>query len=223
MIDGISGMGAPAESVLTPPGGALGKEEFLQLLVAQLRNQDPMNPMESQEFAAQLAQFSSVEQLINVNENLVGQAEYTAALAQAMNSDAAVGALGREVVAVGDRVPVTGGAAQVQVEVGGVGGAATVRVYDELDQLVAEVDAGFVDGGRQTLQLEGLALEDGAYRYEVEVTDAAGEPVEVTPLVSGTVTSVKYEMDGPVLMIGAMQVPLSAVVEVSANQRSTAP
>ncbi len=217
MMDGISGMGAPPSSVLTPPGGALGKEEFLQLLVAQLRNQDPMNPMESQEFAAQLAQFSSVEQLINVNENLIGQAQYTAALAQAMNSDAAVSVLGRQVLAVGDRTQVAAGSARIPVEVGAVGGSATVRIYDDRNQLVAEVDAGFVEGGRQTLELDALDLEDGTYRCEVEVTSPAGEPVGVTTYLSGTVSSVKYSMEGPVLMIGAIEIPLSAVVEVSAN------
>lgn len=219
MMDGISGTGAAApSSVFTPAGGAMGKDEFLQLLVAQLKNQDPMNPMEGQEFAAQLAQFSTVEQLVNVNEQLTGQAEYTAALAGAMNSSAAVGVLGRSVVAVGDAVEVTAGTAAVQIDVGGAGGAATVRIYDSADRLVAEVDAGAVGGGRQTLALDGLGeVPDGAYRYEVDVTNAAGESITTTTLVSGTVSGVKYDMNGPVLMIGSMMIPLNAVVEVSAN------
>ncbi len=219
MIEGISGMGAPSVGgMFTPAGGTMGKEEFLQLLVAQLNNQDPMNPMESQEFAAQLAQFSSVEQLMNVNTQLADQAAYTSALAQAMNSSSAVGVLGRDVLAVGDAVSVTGGAAAVEVDVGGTGGTARVRIFDEQDRLVGEVDAGSVGGGRQTLALTGLeSLDDGAYRYEVEVIDSAGQEVSTTSLVSGTVSAVKYEMNGPVLMIGAMTIPLSAVIEVSAN------
>lgn len=218
-MEGISGAGALGTGdIFTPAGGEMGKQEFLQLLVAQLRNQDPMNPMESQEFASQLAQFSSVEQLVNVNTQLTGQAAYTSALAQAMNSSAAVGVIGRDVVAVGDAVEVAGGQAAVQVDVGGTGGSATVRVYDQEDRLVAEVPAGSVGGGRQTLTLNGLdSLEDGAYRYEVEVTNAAGEEVATTGLVTGTVSGVKYEMSGPVLMIGSMTISLSAVVEVSAN------
>lgn len=56
--------------VFSNPGGKLGKDEFLKLLVAQMKNQDPLNPMDGQQMAAQLAQFSSVEQLVTANETL---------------------------------------------------------------------------------------------------------------------------------------------------------
>jgi flagellar basal-body rod modification protein FlgD len=51
-------------------GGSLGKDEFVKLLVTQMQNQDPLNPMDGKELATQLAQFSSVEQLININDKL---------------------------------------------------------------------------------------------------------------------------------------------------------
>lgn len=54
----------------TGAGGKMGKDEFLKLLVAQMKNQDPLNPMDGQQMAAQLAQFSSVEQLVNANDTL---------------------------------------------------------------------------------------------------------------------------------------------------------
>jgi flagellar basal-body rod modification protein FlgD len=57
-------------SVSAVPGGAMGKDEFVKLLVAQMSNQDPLNPMDGKELAVQLAQFSNVEQLININEKL---------------------------------------------------------------------------------------------------------------------------------------------------------
>ena len=60
--------GAP--SALAGAGGKMGKDEFLQLLVAQMRHQDPLNPMDGQQMAAQLAQFSSVEQLVSANDQL---------------------------------------------------------------------------------------------------------------------------------------------------------
>ena len=62
--------GSNASWSIAGAGGKLGKEEFLQMLVTQMRYQDPMNPMEGQEFAAQLAQFSSVEQLVTANDTL---------------------------------------------------------------------------------------------------------------------------------------------------------
>lgn len=51
---------------------SMGKDDFLELLVTQLENQDPLDPADSKEFSAQLAQFSSLEQLYNINDNLAG-------------------------------------------------------------------------------------------------------------------------------------------------------
>jgi flagellar basal-body rod modification protein FlgD len=216
MINGMGGVGG-ATGVLSTPGGQMGKDEFLQLLVTQLRNQDPMNPMQSDEFAVQLAQFSNVEQLIAINEQLAGQGAISMALAEAMNSSGAVGVLGHDVVAVGNQVQVGDGATAVTVDVAGMGGSGVVRLYDQDDNLVAEIEVGAVGPGRQTLTLDGLDVDHGIYRYEVAVTDAAGEQVQTTSFVSGTVSGVKYGMNGPVILIGAIEVPLNAVVEVSAN------
>ena len=119
---------APAAPTVTPVTEAvgnptlLGKEEFLKLLVAQLRNQDPMNPSRPEEMASQLAQFSGLEQLINVNALLTEQTATNAAMALALNNSAAVSVLGKEVLAVGDTVRVTetgGDAVTVEVEGGG--------------------------------------------------------------------------------------------------------
>ena len=69
----------------------MGKDEFLLLLVTQMRHQDPMNPMDGQQFAAQLAQFSSVEQLINIDRTLAASGEMNSLLAQGVNSGVAAG------------------------------------------------------------------------------------------------------------------------------------
>lgn len=68
-----SNSAASASSAITnAAGGAMGKDEFVKLLITQMKNQDPMNPMDGKDLAAQLAQFSSVEQLININAKLDG-------------------------------------------------------------------------------------------------------------------------------------------------------
>jgi len=77
----IDTLGTYSESTptYTSPEKELGRDQFLTLLVAQLKNQDPLNPMESADFTAQLAQFSSLEQLFGMNESLDAIQEAVAA------------------------------------------------------------------------------------------------------------------------------------------------
>ena len=108
-IEGFAPAVPTGPSLTEAAGNAtLGKEEFLKLLVAQLQNQDPMNPSSPEEMASQLAQFSSLEQLVNVNALLTEQTAFNGTMALALNNSAAVGVLGKEVLAVGDSVAVTG-------------------------------------------------------------------------------------------------------------------
>jgi len=83
------------------------KGQFLNLLVTQLRYQDPMNPMQGTEFTQQLAMFSSLEQLININKSLAGLGSLQSAFAQSQ----AVGMLGKQILAEGNTVTVSGGTA----------------------------------------------------------------------------------------------------------------
>lgn len=65
-----SASSSASDAITNAAGGAMGKDEFVKLLVTQMQNQDPMNPMDGKDLAAQLAQFSSVEQLMNINTKL---------------------------------------------------------------------------------------------------------------------------------------------------------
>lgn len=200
----------------------MGKDEFLKLLVAQLRNQDPLNPMDGQEFAAQLAQFSSVEQLMAMNVRLAQQEAFDEAMAQALNSSAAMGAIGHDVLAVGDQVQVSDTGGRVAVDIGADGGSARLRLYDESGKEVGSRDAGHLAGGRHTLELgsAGAGLEPGRYTYVVEVTDAAGNPVDVTTYTVGRVDGVRYSEEGPLLVSGLLEIPLGRVLEVSTEAQT---
>lgn len=203
-------------------GGVMGKDDFLKMLVAQLKHQDPMNPMEGQEFAAQLAQFSSVEQLVQLNEQYETQAASTAALAESLANNGALSTIGRTVLAVGDavEVPATDAAgAQVTFGVGDAGGRATLTVYDAEGTEVGSRALGFVGGGTQTATLGDAAsgLAPGVYTYAVKVTDAKGAEVPVTTFVSGTVDGVRYSSSGAQLTAGALTIGVGTIVQVGTN------
>lgn len=208
---------ANAASAPEAPGGKLGKDEFLKLLVAQMRNQDPMNPSKPEEFASQLAQFSSLEQLVNVNEALAGQSAADAAMATALNNSSAVSVLGKTVLTSGDAVDVTGtGKEFITAGVGETGGVATLTIYDAGGTKVGSREVGAIGGGRQEIELGSAAegLEPGRYRYELTVTDEAGEPVQVQTFQRVVVDGLRYGPQGPTLISGGLEIPLADVVEI---------
>ena len=210
----------PTGTPLTEGVGSptLGKDEFLKLLVAQMRNQDPMSPTKPEEMASQLAQFSSLEQLINVNALLTQQTASNAAMALALNNSSAIGVLGKEVLAVGDSISVTGtGGDTVTVGVEGVG-EATLFLYDASGVLVGSRDVGPVSGGRQDIELGDAAagLDPGDYRYELVVRGADGGALEVQTFTRAQIDGLRYSPQGPLLIAGTLEIPLSNIVEILA-------
>lgn len=211
---------APEPNSLTQgAGGKLGKQEFLHLLVTQLRYQDPMDPMKGQDMAAQLAQFSSVEQLVELNKSIVAQADSTSAMLQAANSNVALGTIGREVFALGDQVevPSTGvDDASVTFTVADSGGKATLKLLDSDDNVVSSTPLGVIGGGRQTLNLgeAGASAAPGLYHYKVEVADGDTD-VDVEQYVKGVVNGVTYGSSGAVLTAGKLTIPIGQVISVT--------
>ncbi|RMH19036.1 MAG: hypothetical protein D6701_05465 [Gemmatimonadetes bacterium] len=194
----------------------LGKDEFLKLFVAQLRNQDPLNPMNADQLAAQLAQFSSVEQLIQLNETMAGQSETNKAIALALNGNTALATIGKTVLATGDQVQVTGDASDaVTVSLEGPG-QVTLRIFDAAGNEVGSRDVGVLNAGRNEIALGDAAsgLAPGQYRYEVEVTGPTGDSVGATTFVKVRVDGVRYGPEGPVLLAGTLEIPLSNVAEI---------
>lgn len=200
-------------------GGKLGKQEFLQMLVTQLRYQDPMNPMDGQQFAAQLAQFSSVEQLVQLNEQLAAQGDANTAILQAANSNTALSTIGRNIFALGDQVELPATDAEqteVSFTVGGYGGKATLVLLDESGNEVGSRDLGVLGAGRQTIELGEAAtdLPAGVYGYRIDVMDGDKE-VDVETYMTGRVDGVRYGADGAVLTSGKLTIPIGHVIRVS--------
>ena len=107
MISDINGITSVEEESLytAKKEEALGRDDFLKLFLAQLNNQDPLNPMDGTEFSAQLAQFSSLEQLFNVNENL----ESMKTLQDNSSRFQALELIGKDIEAEGDTLSLVNG------------------------------------------------------------------------------------------------------------------
>lgn len=220
MIDSIGTLGSSAPPLPTNPGGMLGKDEFLQMLVAQLKNQDPLNPMNGDDMAAQLAHFSSVEQLTNIGQQLETQAAYYEGLIASIHDTTAITVLGKTVLAVGDQLTLSGsGEEQVHFEVGGQGGLAKLIIHDESGRELGSRALGFVGAGRQAFELAEAAedLEPGVYRYSIEVVDTAGKPVPSQPLIRARVDSVRYGAHGPTFVAGAMLIPFGTIIQIATD------
>jgi flagellar basal-body rod modification protein FlgD len=199
------------------PGGALGKDEFLQLLVSQLRHQDPLNPADPQEFAAQLAQFSSVEQLLKIGDQLAAMAAGNEALIATINSSSAIDLIGKQVMVLGDTVEMpASGDLNVTVSVGGNGGDGELILRDEFGVEAGRIPLQTLEPGLQQIDLTALVghVPPGKYTYSVELTDADGVAVDVTQFSIVTVEGVRYTPEGPVLKVGPDTIPLGDVLEI---------
>jgi flagellar basal-body rod modification protein FlgD len=200
------------------PGGAMGKDQFLKLLVAQLQHQDPMNPMQGDQMAAQLAQFSSLEQLQQMNTTLSNQTTAFGSVIGAIQAGAAMGAIGHTITAIGDQVLVGGanGQTSVNVDLAAAGTSATVHIYNAAGAEVGTTTIGALKAGSNTIDISSAIknLPDGTYTYAVDAKDAAGKAVAVQTYTTGKVDGVSSSAQGITLTIGGMAVPYANVVSV---------
>ncbi len=189
--------------------GTLGEQDFLTLLVNQLQNQDPLNPMDPKEFAGELAQFSQVEQLISINEKLDSLGGGNSSVGSM------AGFLGREVVLSGDQgVTVSNGkASNVLVDVPAGTQSARVDLIDASGAVAGSVNIDAPEAGQQVYSLDSAGVKNGTYDVRVVSVDGDGRFKELSSKVTGTVEGFVVEPE-PMLLVGGKQVGLDEVVEV---------
>ncbi|GAB4186982.1 MAG: flagellar hook assembly protein FlgD [Thalassobaculales bacterium] len=189
-------------------------EMFLTLLTEQLKNQDPLNPMDTNEFTSQLVQYSSVEQQISQNKNL----EKLIAL-QGNNINAqAVNYLGAIVVTDGPTGGHTGEGIDWGYNLASKASTVKLEVTDEAGKVVYTT-TGETAAGDHTFNWDGKnasgdLLPNGAYTLKVTATDSGGNKVSTTIETAGYVGGVETSDDGPLLMLGAAKIPLDKVKSI---------
>lgn len=193
----------------------LGRDDFLKIFITQLQYQDPLNPMEGTEFTAQLAQFSSLEQLFNLNEEL----KQIKAIQTGGSRFQALSLIGKEIGAEGDQLALEEeGEATGAFELHGPADC-TVIVEDESGNLVRKIPLGQREKGQHTFQWDGrdetgARMGPGSYRFSILALDETGQAVPVDTYISGLVSRVSMDGNSPTLYVGDIPVDLSQVTEV---------
>jgi flagellar basal-body rod modification protein FlgD len=198
------------------PNTKLGKDEFVKLLVTQLSNQDPTKPLDSQEFVAQLAQFSSLEQHQGTNERLD-----SLLLAQASASQtSATTFVGKQILYKSDRLSLTGtDPVTVPGKLGAAAESLNVTILGPQGQAVRTMRLGKHAAGSFDVTWDGRddagnTLPPGDYRARITAADASGKGVGVEMRGTGLVTGVVFENGYPELMVAGSRIKMSDIVEL---------
>ena len=197
------------------------QDEFLLLLVTQLKNQDPLNPLESQEFAVQLAQFSQVERLMNIESALEGTAKSNELMSQAANKSLAATLIGKTVRSIGNGVVHFEDKQNVlQYELTQAANTVSGYVKDPEGKIIRTYELGSMEAGEHNLVWDGQdedgnAMPDGIYTFEIAAKDSSGEAVALNHYQTGFVEGVRYQDSGlSILIINGEEIPLSDIKEI---------
>ena len=193
----------------------LGRDAFLKMLLAQMKHQDPLNPMDGTDFSAQLAQFSSLEQLFQMNDSL---SSLTTTLEPKGNENV-LDYIGKQVLSEDDTLQLSNGTV--------IGGSFTleqaediiISVYDDIGREVITLYPGQLEAGTHEVEWNGYdrtgePVLDGIYRFELTAVEDGGIYVPITAATSGLVTGVTYENGVPYLEVDGRMVDPATVIKV---------
>jgi len=207
----IAAPSAPAAK----PGAGEAQDRFLKLLVTQLKNQDPLNPMDNAQITSQMAQISTVSGIDKLNATL--QSMVTSFSAN--QSLQATAMIGRSVLAPGSGLQLQNGTAQGGVDLPQAADKVVVSIRDGSGRIVHKVDLGAQAAGVLGFQWDGVldsgaSAAPGSYSFAVEAVQG-GKKIDATALALGLVSGVTQSKDGVALKVNGMgSVALSDVKQV---------
>ena len=225
MASGITGA-TTSPSITTASSSTSSKSiannfnQFLQLLTAQLKNQSPLDPLDTNQFTQQLVQFSSVEQQLKTNDTLGALLSST----KAATASSVAGFIGLGVTADGATTSLAGGKAAWNLSASRAAKSASISINDKDGNVVA-TKTGTLAAGDNTFVWDGktstgLTAPDGDYTIKVTALDATGQSVGVKTEVSGTVGNVDMTGTTPTLLVGSIRVPVTAIKSIGTGSRS---
>jgi flagellar basal-body rod modification protein FlgD len=196
-------------------------DQFLQLLTTQLKNQSPLEPLDTNQFTQQLVQFSGVEQQLKTNELLDNMITGTRVSA----ATGAVSFIGQRVVADGATSPLLAGTAdkpgkaEWKLEAARSASRAKIEIKTTAGTVVYSTERDLT-AGSQVFEWDGLSTagvkqQPGEYTISVTAKDSAGSALNVTSQMTGIVDGVDFSSDNPILRVGALSVPIANVKSIT--------
>lgn len=197
----------------------LGKDDFIKLMSAQLKHQDPINPMKNEQMAAQLAQFSALEQMVNVNTNL----EKMSAAQKPQDNILAASLIGKRVLTDSSKFAYEKGAKpDLKFELPADAEKVSVTVVDAKGEVMREYELGGLKKGPQAIKWDGKNQKGqeqlaGEYSFRITATDASQKAIDVKTSTSGLVSGVVFESGKPWLIVDEKKIPLEGVGRIEAD------
>jgi flagellar basal-body rod modification protein FlgD len=223
MIVAIAGISNPGSLAQTNTQTAaakdktkLDKDDFMKLLIAQLKNQDPEQPADAKEMVTQLAQLGSVEQMTN----MVTEMKSLQLATTSMASNQAIEFVGKSVEANGSKLYLgASGGATSGINLALPAETVTLTVRDAQGQVVRTMEQGTTPAGISAISWDGNSdtgerMTAGQYTLTVEAKNKDGGPVMADAKIKGTVSSVSYEQGFPELVVGGARVALANITSI---------
>jgi flagellar basal-body rod modification protein FlgD len=190
--------------------------EFLQLLTTQLQNQDPLSPMDTNQFTQQLVEFAQVEQQMKSNDSLAT----LVTLQQSAQTTQALTLVGATVVVNGSTAQLANNQATWTLN-STTPATATITIADSTGQNVY-TGSSTVNSGSQTFTWNGVGNNGqqwpaGTYTLTATATSASGQSTAITTQVQGTVSSVDLTKTPPLLSIGGQNYTMSDIQQIVAH------
>jgi flagellar basal-body rod modification protein FlgD len=191
---------------------SLDQQDFFNLFITQLKNQNPLNPMDHFQMASQVAQFNSLETLNRIYQSVEIMGAYQAS----MNSLQAAGLIGKNVEFESQHLSVQGGRVSEGYYQLSRPGKVKIEIFDEKGQLIRTLEEGIKDGSRQRLVWDGksqagVTQSDGKYSVQVTAVDEKGQPIPVELSRIGAVTGIQFENGLIYLYLGSEKITLRDV------------
>lgn len=212
-VSGVGSSSSSSSSVIDRTTIADNFDTFLQLLTTQLKNQNPLDPLDTNQFTQQLVEFSGVEQQLKTNDFL---SSLVSANANTTNSNA-VGYIGKTVTAAGVRAELVNNKAQWNFSLDDAANV-TVNIKDANGNTVY-TEQGALQAGSGTFSWDGTDNEGnieppGTYSISMQAVTAEGKQINVSTETTGVVTGVDFTGSEPVLLVGNSRLNLSGVTSV---------